>query len=243
MTQKILSLMLIFCKRRSEILEKIDYSIIEISMLKQQELHVMYQLASTFYENMAPTVFFRKLGEKDYCVILRDENQEIVGFQMLKLLHIKDRMGEIHGVSSEDMISMVEEWDDLAVVNEMRKFCEDAIRQYGSFYWYLTCKDYRTYNMFKNNFVEYFPNCNGEQSEVLRKAMIRFGRFYYHHEFDEKLGIIRHKYFKWIRNIPKDKRKILKQSNPVAATFMFMNPYFYRGNDLICVAKFNCSGG
>jgi len=214
-------------------------SIIAVNELSEQDITTMYLLANSFYENIDPKDFLRGLADKDYCAIIRDELGELVGFQTQQLLHISNGSRDIHGFFSEDMITLLDTWNEEIVVKEIMDFYSEAMDEYDEFFWYLICKDYRTYRLMTRQFKEYYPNSQSKNQMGLKQLVNSFGRFFFMNEFDDKQGIIRYKYFRRKPNITREQRKVLQQSEPDAAVFMFYNPYFYKGNDLVCVTKLN----
>ena len=209
--------------------------VIERKNLNKEDINTMYQLMDTFYEGMKLEAFCEDLSQKDYCILLRNEEREICGFSTQLILHIPIGEQIIHGVFSGDTIIHRDYWGSSELFRTFANFFFEYGEMYEHFYWFLISKGYKTYKMLPTFYEEFYPNYKMETPKQMEEIMHSFGKLMYPEEYEEATGVIRYQ---------KDKDRLREGVADITATklkdkdiayFVKMNPEHYKGNDLVCI--------
>ncbi len=218
---------------KGEVLPLSDYS--------ESDISAMYRLMSEFYDNTDECVFRRDFFDKDYCLSLRAETGELVGFTTQKLLGLDVDGKRINGIFSGDTIIHKEYWGDIELFKVWANFWFEFAEKYDEFYWFLICKGYKTYRIMPLFWAEFFPNCRAETPEYERRIIDAYARLLYPGEYNPENGVIEYK-------SAKDKLKTgvadigeHELKNKDVAFFCERNPGHIIGNDLACLARIDKS--
>lgn len=212
-------------------------NIIEVQQLTEQEKKTMFSLMELFYDDTTYSVFIKDLEEKDYCILLFDSDNKIKGFSTQKIMSVAVGKEIVFGVFSGDTIIHKDYWGSMELYKLFAKFFIRYGKQYGSFYWFLISKGYKTYKMLPLFFNKFYPNCNERTPAFEQEIIHSFAQGKYPDEYDREAGVI---FYKGI----KDKLKAgvadvtEKQVKDIHVSyFLKLNPEYFKGNDLVCIAK------
>lgn len=215
--------------------------VLTISDYSEEDICAMYKLMSEFYDNTDEDVFRRDLFDKDYCLSLRSETGELVGFTTQKLLRLDVGGKQINGIFSGDTIIHKEYWGDIELFKVWANFWFPFAEEYDEFYWFLICKGYKTYRIMPLFWAEFFPNFRDETPEYEQKIIDAYARMIYPNEYNSESGVIEY-------GSVKDKLKTgvadigeHELKNKDIAFFRERNPGYIIGNDLACLAKIDKS--
>lgn len=215
--------------------------VLPISDYSESDISAMYGLMSEFYDNTDEAVFRRDFFDKDYCLSLRAESGELVGFTTQKLLELEVGGRRINGIFSGDTIIHKEYWGDTELFGVWARFWFDFAEKYDEFYWFLICKGYKTYRIMPLFWEEFFPSFRAETPELERDIINAYASRLYPDEFVPASGVIEYK-------STKDKLKAgvadigeRELKNKDVAFFHEKNPGYIIGNDLACLAKLDKS--
>lgn len=215
--------------------------VLPISDYSEGDISAMYRLMSEFYDNTDESVFRRDFFDKDYCLSLRLDTGELVGFTTQKLLELDVDGRRINGIFSGDTIIHKEYWGDIELFKVWANFWFPFAEKYDEFYWFLICKGYKTYRIMPLFWTEFFPNFRAETPEYERKIINAYASRLYPNEYDPENGVIEYK-------STKDKLKTgvadigeHELKNKDIAFFCEHNPGYIIGNDLACLAKIDKS--
>jgi hypothetical protein len=216
---------------------KLHGEIIEINALTSEMVKAMYALMDEFYDQVTPTAFERDLGEKDYSIMLYDENNTLQGFSTQKLMQIAVGSKKIAGVFSGDTIIHKDYWGSLALFKVFVQYFFAYGERYPEFYWFLISKGYKTYRILPVIFKEFYPRVNVETPAFEQAIMHSFGKTKYPREYDETSGVIK---YQTVKDRLKDgvaeiTEKQLRDKD--IQFFLQRNPEYYKGNDLVCLTK------
>jgi len=216
---------------------KLHGEIIKVNSLSLENINSMYALMEEFYDNITFFVFDNDLSEKDYCIMLYDENNSIKGFSTQKIMRINVENQEIYGVFSGDTIIHKDYWGSLELYKVFIQYFFEYGEKYQDFYWFLISKGYKTYRILPAIFKEFYPRVNVEIPPFEKSIMHSFGKSKYPSEYDEFSGVIRYKTVKdMLKNGVADiTEKQLKDKD--IKYFLSINPEYYKGNDLVCLTK------
>lgn len=207
----------------------------------EEERASMYRLMSEFYDNTSESVFLKDFSDKDYCLVLSNEEKGIVGFTTQKVMAVETGGRTVHGIFSGDTIIHKDYWGDMELFRTWAGFWFDFADRYEEFYWFLICKGYKTYRMLPVFFSEFYPNYRVPTPEYERSIIDAYAGKLYGEEYNRESGVIEYR-------TVKDR---LKQGvadvgsrelrNQDIAFFCQANPGHAQGNDLACLAKLDRS--
>lgn len=201
------------------------------------EISDMYSLMSEFYDNTDESVFHRDFFDKDYCLVLYNEEDKVVGFTTQKVMELDIDGRKIHGIFSGDTIIHKDYWGDIELFRVWARFWFEFAEKYEEFYWFLICKGYKTYRMLPLFWTEFYPNYRCETPAYEQKIIDAYATKIYPDEYNSDSGVIEY------RGI-KDKLKTgvadvgaHEMKNKDIAFFCKANPDYVKGNDIACLAK------
>jgi hypothetical protein len=208
-----------------------------VNLLTAADRKNMFHLMAQYYDDTDWAVFCADLEEKDYCILLFDENQGLQGFSTQKILAIPLGAETVYGLFSGDTIIHKDYWGSLELFKIFTASFFPLGRQYPDFYWFLTTKGYKTYRMLPVFFQKFYPNFQ-EGTPPREQAILQaFGRARYPREFQEDSGVIAYR---------KCKDKLKAGVADITANrlqdrhvryFLKLNPGYAQGNDLVCLAR------
>ena len=209
----------------------------KISEVQQQDIDAMFTLMDEFYENMDRAVFERDFFAKDYCIILRDDEERLVGFTTQKVMSVNVDGKEIHGMFSGDTIIHKDHWGDTELFRVWAQFWFPFAEKYGEFYWFLICKGYKTYRILPLFWREFYPNYRTKTPEYEKKIIDAYASLLYPDEYDPSTGVIEYRHVKdklraGVADIDEHRMK-----NKDIAFFNEADPHHADGNDLACLAR------
>ena len=216
-------------------------TVVKITDLTADEIDAMFALMDEFYENMDRAVFEHDLFAKDYCIILRNDEERIVGFTTQKVMTVNVDGNEIHGMFSGDTIIHKDYWGDTELFRVWAQFWFPFAEQYDEFYWFLICKGYKTYRILPLFWREFYPSYKAAIPEYEKKIIDAYASLLYPDEYDPTTGVIGYKHVKdklraGVADIDEHRMK-----NRDIAFFDAANPGHADGDDLACLARIDRS--
>jgi len=207
----------------------------------EEEIASMYSLMSQFYDNTDEKVFRRDFYDKDYCLVLQDENAVTVGFTTQKVIAVDVDGRKVHGVFSGDTIIHKDHWGDTELFKVWARFWFEFAEKYDEFYWFLICKGYKTYRIMPLFWTEFYPNYRSETPAFEQSIINAYANKLYPDEYDPESGVIRYKGVKdklksGVADVGEHEMK-----NKDIAFFCKANPDYIKGNDLACLTKIDRS--
>jgi hypothetical protein len=159
------------------------------SALTRGERDEMFALLATYFVNVERAVFERDLAEKEWVILLRDEDESIAGFSTLMLL-------EIDGLAvffSGDTIVARHRWGtfDLPRLWGRHVFSAAAGLQAREVYWFLISSGYRTYRFLPIFFREFHPAPGGVAPAAVKGLLDRIAMTKFGDAYDPATGVVR----------------------------------------------------
>jgi len=211
--------------------------VIRRSELTDREIFSMFSLMNEFYDNMSMDVFRKDLDSKDYCLLLTNENGEIVGFTTQKILSFSLDGEMVHGVFSGDTIIHRDYWGSLEMYVVFARFFFALAKEYPCFYWFLISKGYKTYRMLPVFFAEFYPSYKKAVPPHEKAVMDAYASLLYPDEYNPKTGVVE---YASVKDKLKDGVADITEKelrNPDIRFFIEANPKYKKGNDLVCLAR------
>lgn len=211
--------------------------IIEQSALTDAQIQSMFVLMVEFYDNMVYEAFLNDLWDKDYCIVLYDENGVLVGFSTQKVLSLPIGEKTIHGVFSGDTIIHKDHWGSPMLFQIFARFFFDYAKRYDEFYWFLIVKGYKTYKILPTFFNDFYPNYAKETPPYEKSIMDAYAAALFKDDYDKKTGVVAYKKSKdrLKLGVADIDPRIRKDKN--AAFFEAANPDYINGHDLVCLTE------
>jgi hypothetical protein len=211
--------------------------LIKADLLTEPEKAEMFHLMEQFYDDTELTVFLKDLNEKDHCILLFDGNGAIQGFSTQKLLSLSVGGETVSGIFSGDTIIHKDYWGSLELFRVFARSFITLGREYPEFYWLLTSKGYKTYRMLPVFFEKFYPNYR-EATPVREQTVIHsFGLAKYPAEYNQTSGVV---VYREVKDKLKEGVADITDSrlrDRDVEYFKKVNPDYYKGNDLVCIAS------
>lgn len=214
-------------------------SLIRTENLLPHQREKMYLLLSTHFNGVKPEVFDTDLLEKNWVILLEDQQQKALqGFSTLKIYETEFAGEVISVVYSGDTIVDPSAWSSSVLSKTWINSVNQLRQQYskGKLYWLLICSGYRTYRFLPTFWKEFYPRYDtatpAKTSALLKfLAQNQFGKYY-----DEERGIVRFPCPQILKNelleIPTERLK-----NSHINFFLKKNPGYIQGDELVCLTE------
>jgi hypothetical protein len=209
--------------------------------IEAQERESMYLLHTRYFSNVKRENFLRDLREKDWCILIRDGLDNIKGFSTMQLIDTFFEGRPVTFLFSGDTIVARENWHNNLLAGAFGHFMLylNETNPGRELYWLLISKGFRTYRFLPVFYKEYYPACNRDIPERVKALMDHVCTLKFGSRYDRKMGLILSRghsdYLKeHMAAVPE-----LRKKNPHIHFFLEKNPYYYRGDELVCLASLN----
>ncbi len=212
-----------------------------IGTYTEADIQAMFRLMTAFYDNVEEAVFRRDFADKDYCLALRNDDGEIVGFTTQKIMTIDVGGEPVHGIFSGDTIIHKDYWGETELFRVFSEFWFQYAEQFDEFWWFLICKGYKTYRILPLFWRECYPNYRFETPARVKSIIDAYASALYPDEYNPVTGVIEYKHTKdKLRAGVADIDDHALRSRDTSF-FCKANPGHINGNDIACLAKFDRS--
>jgi hypothetical protein len=205
--------------------------------LHPYERDSMYELLQTHFEGTQPEVFAADLAQKNWVVLLEDE-QILKGFSTLLLYKTQFNGKIITIIYSGDTIVDPSAWTSSVLPRAWISAVQYLRQRYasGPLYWLLISSGYRTYRFLPTFWQQFYPRYDLPTPPTLA-ALIDFLCWnQFQHHYDEAAGVIRlsqpQALREGLRQIP-----VERLSDPHVAFFLQRNPGYVQGDELVCLTE------
>jgi hypothetical protein len=215
-----------------------NMQIIKISRVSGDEKMEMFNLINSYFSNFQIETFLKDISEKDWVIVLREPGEKIFGFSTIQVIPAAVDGREVIYVFSGDTIVDPQYWQANMLAPAFGFFMLRMIDDYKELpvYWFLITKGYRTYRFLPMYFRKYYPAWNKEtppEYDRLLKYICtgKFGKWY-----NPGTGVITFNGAKDHLNDQMCEIPESKKQNSHIKFFLEKNPYYYRGDELACIA-------
>ena len=213
--------------------------ILPLDELEDSELQVMYKLFSEYYGACDFSLFQQDIKEKDYVLLLKDDNDQICGFSTLMVINFSIGGNNMRAIFSGDTIIHHKYWGSQAL---SIAWCQmagkiKAEQPHTPLYWLLIVKGYRTYRYLPLFAKKFYPTWRSKTPNNIQKIIDHLATKKYGGDYDSKNGIIRFKQSrghlkgKWA-DIPEHVNK-----HKDVEFFLKNNPGYASGSELVCLTE------
>lgn len=211
-----------------------------ISIVSEADLHSLFDLFRRHYNLVTFDQFKTDFFEKDYVILLRDEEHDVVrGFSTLVLYDrvVLDEPFKL--LFSGDTVIDQDYWGQQALSKTWCSLAGKIKAEYPDtrLYWLLITKGHRTYLYLPLFFHEFYPRYNQPAPRFDQEVIHDFGRFKYGKNYDPVRGIIS---FEIPHGQLRDDLAEIPASqfkNPHIRFFLEKNKNYRNGDELICLAR------
>jgi len=199
-------------------------SVLPRAELTRRDRDAMFALYTTYFATGDRVTFERDLAEKEWVILLCDEDGAIAGFSTLMRMHVCGATVFFSG----DTIVARHRWGSLDLP---RLWAQHVFAHAGaSTYWFLISSGYRTYRFLPLFFREFYPRERGMKPLLDAIATTKFGESY-----DPATGVIRLATPAPLRDGISDPAERLH--DPDVRFFVEANPGHANGDELACLVR------
>lgn len=195
----------------------------------------MYALYETYFEATNPAIFEEDLVNKQYVILLLDEQGGIQGFSTLAVL----RFDQGRALFSGDTIVRHLHWGEQTLPTA---WCRLAGRIRAEcprepLYWLLISKGYRTYRYLPLFSKQYYPSWREPTPPEVQRLMDALALKKFGDCYDPRSGVVRFPQSRGqLRGLWADVRPELR-SKPDVLFFLQRNPGYRNGDELVCLTE------
>jgi hypothetical protein len=199
-------------------------SVVRRTELTRRDRDAMFALYTVYFATSDRLAFERDLAEKEWVILLCDDDGAIDGFSTLMRLHAGDATVFFSG----DTIVARHRWGtfDLPRLWAQHVFAHADAETY----WFLISSGWRTYRFLPLFFREFYPRDVGMKPLLDRVAAAKFGEAY-----DARTGVVRLATPAPLREGVSD--PAARMHDPHVRFFVEANPGHAEGEELACLVR------
>lgn len=199
-------------------------SVVRRAALTRRDRDAMFALYTAYFETTDRVTFERDLAEKEWVILLCDDDGVIDGFSTLMRL----RAGEATVFFSGDTIVARHRWGTLDLP---RLWARHVFAHADAHtYWFLISSGWRTYRFLPLFFRDFYPRDSSMKPLLDTIAAAKFGDAY-----DARTGVVRLATPAPLRDGVSDPDA--RMSNPHVRFFVEANPGHANGDELACLVR------
>lgn len=209
------------------------------SEISTQDFEVMYSIFDEYYRGIDKEGFKSDLQEKDYLLLLLDEEEKIHGFTGVEVLDLEHENEQVRVLYSGDTIIEKEFWGEQTLPYEWCKLSGRIKSEQPEtpLYWFLIAGGDRTYRFLHVFSDEYYPSPDG-RSDELKRLLEHVAKDKFGEKFDKTEGVIHmtgdHAYHLKKKYAQLDERV---DRNKYSQFFLENNPGYRDGDELCCIVE------
>jgi len=213
-----------------------------LSRIDVNDIRQMYAVYSRYYERTEWDIFLRDLSKKSGAFLIRRKSDNlIVGFSTVVTTDLMVKGRKARGVFSGDTIIERAYWGSRVLQLAFYKFLisEKVRNPRATLYWLLISKGFKTYLLLANNFVSYYPNPQGKNSELSEVVDIYCNQMFpEYYDADRQILDFGDEY-QCLKGDVAEITESMRRGNPGIRFFEECNPEWRRGTELPCVGVFD----
>lgn len=209
------------------------------SDLTDHDVQKMFDLLQDYYENCTPEIFQRDLNNKNWVILLRDqESKSIQGFSTLAFYKSLVKGKEVGVVYSGDTIIRPAYWGTPELPRTWGKLVlKMGQRLPKPLYWLLISSGYKTYRFLTTFFKEYYPRYDRPTPPEIQEIIDHLARERFGSDYYPELGLVR--FSMGATPLREGVAEITERrlKNPHIAFFVARNPGHAQGDELVCLTR------
>ena len=200
----------------------------------------MLALMSRYFHNVTREAFERDLGEKEWAILLRDEQSITRGFSTLVRLEAPVEGEEVVAFFSGDTIIERDFWGETLLPRLWARLAfglAEQVRQkrpQARVYWFLIASGYKTYRFLPVFFQRFSPRFDMETPRFEARVLQVLGAQKFGAQWDAQHQVVRFEHASPLRpGVAEISEERLQ--DPHIAHFARLNPGHARGDELACL--------
>jgi hypothetical protein len=196
----------------------------------------LYELHSSFYDNLLYNNFVADFAAKDWVILIRDGSRT-VGFSTI----IVHEVGSVPGrfLFSGDTIVHPCFWRANLLLPAFAAFLRRTLQECGTvpLYWHLLSKGFRTYLFLPTFFRTYHPDKDGLYAALYRGILDAVCVEMFGTHYDRATGIVSFGGQRDYLGVELSRVPELRRTSPHIKFFLAANPLHRRGDELACITR------
>ena len=215
-----------------------DEEVLIQKQLASQTRDEMFELFTSYYDEVARTTFDEDLANKDLVILLRDSSRKIVAFTTLAVSETRDTARHVRYIYSGDTITNSDYWGPGHLLRSWFRLAGSIRAEHPktNLYWILLVKGHRTYRILNGFFKHYVPRLGQQQDPKLTELRDDFCRRKFGIYFDASTGLIRFPTTRGQLASHLQDEEAFK-GKPLVGEFLKLNPQGGQGVELACIAE------
>jgi hypothetical protein len=211
--------------------------LVQRSRLTSDQQLRMFEILSHNFDHITVDRFTGDLADKNWVILIRDDDQRIVGFSTLLLYATLFDGSPVAVVYSGDTIIERDAWGSAALPRTwIHSVWELHARECPQLplYWFLLTGGYRTYRFLSVFWRKFYPSCEEETPERPRRLLHQLASDKFGPRFNPTTGVVSlgQPLCAELRDVPPGKR-----TDPHVSFFLQRNPEYVRGDELACLCE------
>ncbi|MEW5801891.1 MAG: hypothetical protein AB1847_07260 [bacterium] len=210
-----------------------------VNKISRSEIEKMFLLHTQYFDQARMENFVHDLKEKDWCILIGDEDKSIKGYSSLQLIDTTFDGKQCKFLFSGDTLVAQENWRDNLLTGAFGHFVLYLNQKFPhhELYWLLISKGFRTYRFLSLYYKEFYPVYDRQTPENVKALMDHICSIKFASRYDSQSGLVltdgQSDYLKPHMAAIRQGR----QSNPHISYFLKKNPRYYLGDELVCIAS------
>lgn len=215
-------------------------SIIEVKNLQKAHKDGMFELFSSYFDNITRETFEKDLQEKEWVILLNDPTTlKIQGFSTQMVLDADIEGIKVKAIFSGDTIIDKAFWGKMELGRIWFRLVFSIMEKYKGckLYWFLLTMGYKTYRFLPVYFNEFFPRYDKKTPPFEKKIIDTFAFLKYPKEYNPQTGIIQFPYPTSYLKKGVSEIESHRLNDPHIRFFIEKNKQFEKGDELCCIAE------
>jgi hypothetical protein len=203
------------------------------------DLERMVALMQEYYENVTPERFMADLRKKDHVIVVW-QGEQVCGFSTVVVIDCTAGGGSVRVMFSGDTVMNESSRSSVALPLAVARFALDRLRgaPHIPLYWLLTSKGYKTFHSLPVFFHSFHPWPGRAISALEREVLVAAAAQLFPGRLDTQ---------RWILTAGASDQRLRAgmaeitgalRTRPDVAYFEQTNPGYARGDELVCLARF-----
>jgi hypothetical protein len=206
--------------------------------LREDAVNEMFAVFNESFEQTSPEIFQRDLNNKDWVILLRDEQNRIQGFSTLALHETEFESQKLSVVYSGDTIIRREYWGTPQLPSTWIKTVLDKSKSMQQpLYWLLISSGYKTYRFLSVFYKTFYPHYNDPTPPHIQSLMHHLALRRYGDDYKPELGVVRFKVGATPLREGVAEVTDERLHDPHVAHYIKINPHHDRGDELVCLTR------